>query len=405
MISIGRLTSGAGRLRRTGKLLISKAVCLLFCAVLLSGVWSGSVFAMNSTEGAKKVTAATRPKGSNLNNSTTTKDPVPDIISKVTPSVVGIIGKDESGRNSAPDDRYNLTHGSGVIVKSNGWIVTNAHVIKDLQNAVVVTSDSKTYSIKETYLDEFSDLALIKINATGLKPARFIQSPDNTKIGEKVIAIGTPISFALRNSATVGIISGLNREVDATYRLIQSDTAINPGNSGGPLVNMKGEVLGINSLKFSAVGVENMGFSIPAATVQYILDQLFKYGEVQHPSLGLELEASWSKIVGLPTLEPLAVTKVTSEAALHVGITEGDVLYSIDGHRVTSVVDINELFKSYSPGKTVRLVMQSDGDIVIRKLVLIQGDPLLGGEESESGEDEYTEVRFLDWRGGTGNGS
>lgn len=136
---------------------------------------------------------------------------------------------------SGPDDRYNLTHGSGIIVKSNGWIVTNAHVIKDLQNALVVTSDSKTYSIKETYLDEVSDLALIKINATSLKPAKFIPSPGKTVVGEKVVAVGTPISFSLRNSATVGVISGLNREVAAAYRLIQSDTAINPGNSGALL--------------------------------------------------------------------------------------------------------------------------------------------------------------------------
>lgn len=372
---------------RIGEKLVKKGLGLLLCGVLLSGVWSESVYALGST--TKTVSAATTTQRNKIKNSTAAEDPVPGIIKNITPSVVGIIGKDDSGGNNGPDDRYNLTHGSGIIVKSNGWIVTNAHVIKDLQNALVVTSDSKTYSVKETYLDEVSDLALIKINATSLKPAKFIPSTGKTIVGEKVVAIGTPISFSLRNSATVGVISGLNREVDAAYRLIQSDTAINPGNSGGPLVNMKGEVLGINSLKYSAVGVENMGFSIPADTVQYIMNQLFKSGEVKHPSLGLELEPSWSSIVGLPTLDPLTVTKVISAEALKAGIAEGDVLYSIDGHRVVSLVDINELFKSYSPGTTVRLVMQSDGDIVIRKLVLTQGEPLLS-EEGSNG-DEHTE--------------
>lgn len=374
---------------RIGEKLVRKGLGLLLCGVLLSGVWSESVYALGSR--TKAVSAATTTQRNKIKNSAATEDPIPGIIKNITPSVVGIIGKDDSGGNSGPDDRYNLTHGSGIIVKSNGWIVTNAHVIKDLQNAVVVTSDSKTYSVKETYLDEVSDLALIKINATSLKPAKFIPSTGKTVVGEKVVAIGTPISFSLRNSATVGVISGLNREVAAAYRLIQSDTAINPGNSGGPLMNMKGEVLGINSLKYSAVGVENMGFSIPADTVQYIMNQLFKYGEVKHPSLGLELEPSWSTIVGLPTLDPLTVTKVASAEALKAGIAEDDVLYSIDGHRVVSLVDINELFKSYSPGTTVRLVMQSDGDIVIRKLVLTQGDPLLSEEGSGTDGDEHTE--------------
>ncbi|ULO08025.1 serine protease [Paenibacillus sp. 19GGS1-52] len=383
-----------GREKRRGKTGLS----LLLCGILLSVGWGGDASALGfaSTNGLQlsegisgKVikefgVAASVSKLKNLVNS---EDLVPQIIEATAPSVVGIIGKSAGEHSSGPDDRYNLTHGSGIIVKSNGWIITNAHVIKDLQNVVVVTSDAKKYSITESYADEYSDLALIKINAKSLKPAKFAAAAIDPLVGEKVIAIGTPISFSLRNSATVGVISGLNRKVDAAYRLIQSDTAINPGNSGGPLLNMKGEVLGINSLKYSAVGVENMGFAIPAATVQYIMNQLFKYGEVKRPSLGLELEESWSAIVGIPTGDPLKVTKVDAASARKAGITAGDDLYSIDGHRVTSLIDINELFKSYVPGATVRLLMQSDGDIVVRKLVLGQGDPLMGGEDSGADGD------------------
>ncbi|MBW4081600.1 trypsin-like peptidase domain-containing protein [Paenibacillus sp. S150] len=335
-------------------------------------------------DGVIRQAAATAAAGKK--NAVVTADPVPQIIREVSPSVVGIIGKDNGGRSSGPDDRYNLTHGSGIIVKADGWIITNAHVMKGLQNAVAVTSDGKNYKITASYFDEVSDLALVKINAKSLKPAKFAGSPDKIQVGEKVIAIGTPISFALRNSATVGVVSGLNRAVDAAYRLIQSDTAINPGNSGGPLINMKGEVLGVNSLKYAAVGVENMGFSIPADTVQYIMNQLFKYGEVKRPSLGLELEESWSAIVSLPAQDPLTVTKVVSAEAQKAGVAAGDVLYAIDGHRVVSLVDINEWFKSYKPGAAVTLLMQSDGDIVTRRLVLGQGDPLLGGEEAEGDE-------------------
>lgn len=383
--------------------MIKKSLGVLLCGVLLSGMEGGALYALGATPDNRQTTGSVftvsdrKETGSaaaaSQKNRNAAADPVPQIIKQVTPSVVGIIGKSSGERSGTQSERYNLTHGSGIIVRENGWIITNAHVMMDLQNAVVVTSDAKSYSITDIYLDEVSDLALIKINAKKLKPATFAKSAADLQVGEKVIAIGTPISFSLRNSATVGVISGLNRTVDAAYRLIQSDTAINPGNSGGPLVSMKGEVLGVNSLKYAAVGVENMGFSIPADTVQYIVNQLFKYGEVKRPSLGLELEDSWSAIVGLPAQDPLTVTKVASAEARKAGIAEGDVLYAINGHRVGSLVDINELFKSYAPGAVVNLLMQSDGDIVTRKLTLGQGDPLIGGGEAdvEGDGDEHTE--------------
>ncbi|MEO2209794.1 serine protease Do [Paenibacillus sp. CF095] len=313
---------------------------------------------------------------------------IPSVIEKVSPSVVGIIGKSTEVQDGATsDDRYNLAHGTGVIIRSNGWIVTNAHVVDGLTNPVVVTTDGNTYKITKTYSDALSDLALIKINAKSLKPASFAKASQTT-VGETVIALGTPISFSLRNSATVGVISGLNRGVEATYRLIQTDTAINPGNSGGPLVNLKGEVVGINSMKFSAVGVESLGFSIPVDTVQYIIDQFFKYGKIKRASLGLQLEESWSAIVGLPTDDPLTITGVLSPEAKKAKIKEGDVLYSVAGTRVSSVVDINELLKKYLPGQKVKLLMQSDGDIVTRTLVLADRADIVDEEDEAFLADE-----------------
>ncbi|WP_223199786.1 MULTISPECIES: S1C family serine protease [unclassified Paenibacillus] len=313
---------------------------------------------------------------------------IPKVIEKVSPSVVGIIGKSTEVQDGATsDDRYNLAHGTGVIIRSNGWIVTNAHVVDGLTNPVVVTTDGNTYKITKTYSDALSDLALIKINAKSLKPASFAKASQTT-VGETVIALGTPISFSLRNSATVGVISGLNRGVEATYRLIQTDTAINPGNSGGPLVNLKGEVVGINSMKFSAVGVESLGFSIPVDTVQYIIDQFFKYGKIKRASLGLQLEESWSAIVGLPTDDPLTITGVLSPEAKKAKIKEGDVLYSVAGTRVSSVVDINELLKKYLPGQKVKLLMQTDGDIVTRTLVLADRADIVDEEDEAFLADE-----------------
>lgn len=373
-------------------------ITLLSTIVLVSGSAAAEAQSTGktATTASKAGQAAQKAKTAASSASTAKKvnvqvaaDPVPQIVKDISPSVVGIIGRStDTTLTGGATNRYNLAHGTGVIVKSNGWIVTNAHVVNGLEGTLVVTSDGKSYSIVDSYIDETSDIALIKINAKSLVPAVFAKSAQTAQVGEKVIAIGTPISFSLRNSATVGVVSGLNRGVNAFYRLIQSDTAINPGNSGGPLVNMRGEVIGINSLKFAAVGVENMGFSIPSDTVQYVMGQLFKYGEVKRPSLGFNMEESWSAIVGLPTDDPLTVTKVFSGQAKKAGIQEDDVLYSINGKRVTSVVDINEMFKSFLPGQTVKLLMQSGGDIVERKLVLSQAGADGDAYNDESGPGE-----------------
>ncbi|WP_152400009.1 S1C family serine protease [Paenibacillus cellulositrophicus] len=373
-------------------------ITLLSTIVLVSGSAAAEAQSTGKTataaskagQAAQKVkTAASGASTAKKVNVQVAADPVPQIVKDISPSVVGIIGRStDTTLTGGATNRYNLAHGTGVIVKSSGWIVTNAHVVNGLEGTLVVTSDGKSYSIVDSYIDETSDIALIKINAKSLVPAVFAKSAQTAQVGEKVIAIGTPISFSLRNSATVGVVSGLNRGVNAFYRLIQSDTAINPGNSGGPLVNMRGEVIGINSLKFAAVGVENMGFSIPSDTVQYVMGQLFKYGEVKRPSLGFNMEESWSAIVGLPTDDPLTVTKVFSDQAKKAGIQEDDVLYSINGKRVTSVVDINEMFKSFLPGQTVKLLMQSGGDIVERKLVLSQAGADGDAYNDESGPGE-----------------
>ncbi|OWA36233.1 trypsin [Saccharibacillus sp. O16] len=302
---------------------------------------------------------------------------VPQVIAQVSPSVVGIIGKVPSdyadgmgGSGAGSEEDYQLSQGSGVIIRSNGWIVTNAHVVDGVEDLKVVTADGKSYQVREVYSDALSDIALIRVNVSGFKPAKFVSSNKAMIVGEQVVAIGTPIAPSLRNSATFGIISGLNRSAGAQYRLIQTDATINPGNSGGPLVNMRGEIIGINSMKLAAVDIDNTGFTIPVDTVQYIVAQLFANGEVVRAGLGLELEESFSAAVGLPSDDPLTVKTVQSEQATKAGIKEGDVLYSVAGHRITALVDLNELLKSYRPGQTLRVLMQSNGDIVERRIVL-----------------------------------
>ncbi|MDR6884688.1 S1C family serine protease [Bacillus sp. 3255] len=296
---------------------------------------------------------------------------IPKVIEKTTPSVVAIIGKPSYDADKALEkNRFNLAHGTGVIVASDGVIVTNAHVVKDMKNIVVVTSDGTTYNGHATNVDEESDLALVKIEATGLSPATFASSSD-IHVGETVAAIGTPISFALRNSVTVGIVSGLDRSVSSQYQLIQTDAAINPGNSGGALINMKGEVIGINTMKYADFGVENLGFAIPVDTVQYVLKHFQLYGKVKRPYLGLELEESWEAVVGLPSSTGLRVAYVDPDSpAAAAGIEQDDLVVSIGPSKVKTLVDYNEAIKKYLPDEKVDVSIQSGGSVVTKSVTL-----------------------------------
>jgi serine protease Do len=307
-----------------------------------------------------------------------TSGAIPNAIAKTSPSVVAIIGKQASRNEETAAGRFDLVHGTGVVVGSSGTIMTNAHVVKDMDHIVVVTYDGKQYNGKITHMDEESDLALVSISATGLKEAVFAAKAD-IQVGETVIAIGTPISFSLRNSVTVGVVSGLDRSVNSTYRLLQTDAAINPGNSGGALVNLKGEVVGINTLKYADYGVDNLGFAIPSDTAQYVLKHFLAYGKVKRSYVGMELEESWAALVGIPTEEPMTVGVVEAGSpADKAGIKSGDKLLKAGEDRVKNLVEYNEFLKRYLPGESAEFTLQAtDGSTVKRTVVF--------GEEAGSG--------------------
>lgn len=316
---------------------------------------------------------------------TAAKGDIPSVVEETTDSVVAIIGKPSGSRSAWGSDRYNLAHGTGVIVQSDGYILTNAHVVKDMRNLLVVTANGTTYNGKTTHYDEESDLALVKISAVGL-PAATFADPAELRVGETVVAIGTPLSFALRNSVTVGIISGMERAVESKYQLIQTDAAINPGNSGGALVNLEGKVVGINTMKYAEYGVDNLGFAIPVGTVEYVLDHFYKYGKVRRPYLGLELGETWEAVVGLPSEGGLEVLYVEPDSpAAAAGIRQGDVLMSIDSQRLRTLVDYNELLKKYLPQEQVRLVVQLNG--ATSSIVLTMGEDLSASAEIVQDED------------------
>ena len=285
---------------------------------------------------------------------------VSNVIQTVSASVVAIVG-DYDAASSSNKYADRLAHGTGVVIKSAGEILTNAHVVDGLNNIIVVLNDGSAYNGKIKYIDKNADLAVVKIDKLGLPVATFAKE-ENVSVGDTVIAIGTPISFSLRNSASKGIISGLNRGLFSEYALLQTDASVNPGNSGGPLVNLKGEVVGINSSKFSGVGIEGMCFSIPSGTVQYVLSQFEKYGEVKRAKISADLEENWAAKRGLPTNEGLTVQKVSGKASAE-GLLVGDVIVAVDGSAIYSNVDFNECMKKYDIGSTAQFKLYRGGEM------------------------------------------
>ena len=307
----------------------------------------------------------TQTAGINISNSLSDDELIPSVIESVSPSVVGIIGRGKT--ESYYGSQEGIMSGSGVIIKTGGEILTNAHVVKNMNTILVVMNDGKGYEAQLKYIDDDTDLAVVKIKKIGLPVVKFANSEDIV-VGKQVIAIGTPITFSLRNSATVGHISGLNRSVGDPYRLIQTDTAITHGNSGGALINMNGELVGITSSGYSGT---NTNFAVPVDTVKYVLNQFELYGKVRHISFGAEFQEDWLAELGVPSEAGLTIKGLEKSSPLaKASFKNGDVLVSVDDIAINSIVELNELMKNYLPGDTVKVGVKTNGEIKYADIVL-----------------------------------
>ncbi len=290
---------------------------------------------------------------------------------KVLPSIVGI--NVEYTINS-PYFGYSMQSsgtatGSGVIISEDGYILTNNHVVNTSSTSsyyqvsqaskitVKLYNDETIYDAKIIGTDEATDLAVIKIDKTGLSAATLGNS-DSIKVGEFSMAIGSPLG--MESTVTAGIISATNRTVTSdgkTYNVIQTDAAINSGNSGGALVNSKGEVIGINTLKLSGSGVEGIGFAIPINSTKDIYEQLISDGKVKRPYIGIsgrnidEQTAKQYKLV-----EGVYVISVEEfSAAEKAGIESYDIITEIDGKEIKTMDELNEIKNSHKIGDTITL--------------------------------------------------
>ncbi len=270
------------------------------------------------------------------------------------------------GRGGPEDSMPSRGMGSGFIVSNDGYILTNAHVVADADDVNVRLTDRREFPAKVIGFDPRSDVAVIKIDAKNLPTVR-IGDPAQVRPGEWVLAIGSP--FGLDNSATAGIVSAISRAVGGEENyvpFIQTDVAVNPGNSGGPLFNLRGEVIGMNSMIFSRTGgYMGLSFAIPIDVANDVREQLIKTGHVVRGRIGVavqDVNAQLAQSFGLDRPHGALVSAVEKDSpAAKAGVKAGDVILAVNGHDIDRVGDLRNQVSQTKPGTTAELRVWRDG--------------------------------------------
>lgn len=334
-----------------------------------------------------------------LNQSGTSADgktalSVTEIANQVGPAVVGIINRAQV--SSFLNQTVDQGSGSGIIISSDGYIVTNNHVVEGASEVKVILSTQEEYDAKLVGKDERTDLAVIKIEATDL-PTAVLGNSSDVQVGELAIAIGNPLGQELAGSLTTGIISAVNRTItvdNQEYTLLQTDAAINPGNSGGALVNAYGEVIGINSVKLAAEDVEGLGFAIPSDTAKPVISDLIEHGYVQgRPIIGITGQATsdLSPYYRLPDGIYVVSVSTYSGAAL-AGIQPGDVITQCNGQAVTSVSELNEIRDQHKVGDTLTMTIVRNGtqqEVNVTLMEEVPDDSLTENNQNSTGGNYF----------------
>lgn len=340
---------------------------------------SGTMSKVAAPTAVQSAIASTMPLGPNT---------IADIAQAVAPSVVSIDVDQKVQQISLPDNPGNFFEfffngrrvpggrsgvplpgfhgqnmGSGFIIRSNGYILTNAHVVKGADKISVNLNDGRRFSGTVIGTDSFTDIALVKIAAENLPVAR-LGTNRGLRPGEFVIAIGSPLGYD--HTVTFGIISALERDVrnvNEHVRFIQTDAAINPGNSGGPLLNLAGDVIGINTA--IRADAQNLGFSIPIDTVKDVIEALISHKKIERPYLGIVMEPvneTHLKSMGLPAATiGVFISKVNPGPALTAGVVQSDIVQKIDGKSVVTPREIQDIVHSHKVGDKLHLLVLRQG--------------------------------------------
>lgn len=353
----------------------------LACAAAVAMIASAAVLTGIGANGAPGVRAYA--EGEYVRVLEGTDSPFADVVEVVMPCVVGVSNKTHAfslytGRTESVEQ----ASGSGVVITTQGHVVTNYHVIQNAQEIQLIWQ-GELIDAKLVGYDELTDLAVLQATEGSL-PAVTMADPASVRVGDWAIVVGNPLGQQFADTVTVGVVSGLNREIEnSIVKMIQTDAAINSGNSGGGMFNTKGELIGIPSMKFSSVGfgasIEGIGMAIPIDVVRPIVESLIRFGQVTRPKLGVTV----STIRG--TEEPEAgalpagvyVSAVqTGGAAERAGVRAGDIVLAIDGERVRQHTDLTNAINTRSVGDVVTLTIYRVPDLP----ELTVNDPIPLGE-------------------------
>jgi serine protease Do len=277
-----------------------------------------------------------------------------------------------NGRDRSPGGEFRSQGiGSGVVVRPDGFIATNNHVIEGADELQVMFFDGSIVNAEVVGADPFSDLAVIRVDVRDLPVVSFGETED-IRVGQWVMAFGSPLSADLSNTVTAGIISAIGRlqtqpgQGGGVQNYLQTDAAINPGNSGGPLVDLRGRLVGINTAIYTRTGgYQGVGFAIPVGTVRNVTDQLVETGTVRRARLGVQFQPASPALIrelGLPRGAAMVAEVVPGSAADRAGIESGDAIIAIDGDQLENHLELSQRISMLKPGDRVSITVNRQGE-------------------------------------------
>ncbi|MBI2121358.1 MAG: trypsin-like peptidase domain-containing protein [Candidatus Wildermuthbacteria bacterium] len=404
-ISFGRFKFSLPRFRfkkRRKRFLIGLGASLLLLLAVGGAVWMGGTWYANAQALLAEIRSRALEAGASATEvrterviereyipQTTQEEKVIDAVKSVSPAVVSVVGKKEItatffgiSNEGLVEQKQSLetkevSRGSGFFVSADGMVVTNKHVVQDKNASYsVVTSAGKTYEARVLARDPVQDVAILKVSEEQKFSFARLADSSALQIGQSVVAIGNALG-EFRNTVSVGVISGLGRTITASggnfvetiYDVIQTDSAINQGNSGGPLLNLQGEVIGVNTA--TVIGAQNIGFAIPIDQVRRGIAQLEQSGTIAAPFLGVRYVMITPEVAeryNLPVLEGALVTANAADLAItpdspaaKVGIRQRDIIVKIDGEKIDKENALGKIIQRHSPGDIVLLTILREG--------------------------------------------
>ena len=393
--------------------MLNKVLSLIAVATVFTMVGTG----IGATAMQTNALAEATPQAEEIDTADYSASPAVAVYEKCSESVVGVITYSESySRATGNVEKTEVGEGSGIVISDDGYILTNNHVIADGNYYEALLSSGDKVEAELVGADSGTDIAVLHVEGQTLKAIEIGTSTD-LKVGETVIAIGNPGGSVLANTVTQGIVSALERDMKNTFtrdvKTIQHDAAINPGNSGGALLNTKGQLVGINTLKYtgstySSTTYEGLGFAIPIDTAMPLAEQIIEYGEVRRPALGITCGTFSGPDEPISNYPPASVviSDVTKGApAEEAGLMPFDFITEVDGTRINSLNNLTAVLDSHEEGDTITVkVLRYDNTNAIISLLNslsygstygnIYGSSIYGGGYSSSTKLTYQELTF-----------